>query len=193
MKHHRKAKDTSLWYALDFLAILGGYCEPKRARKLLLSQYIFGTVRRENDVSSSRAKNASDPLDYDFAEVEKLMHVARSGNPIARAAVQHIRGDLTLRCVPLPLALQLFFREKIPSTRGRPATNLLQRNQLVVLATDYAVRWGYKITRERATKGSECACSIVSEKLWTFGVCLTEEAIEKIVVKTGSERISRFL
>jgi hypothetical protein len=64
--------------------------------------------------------------------------------------------------------------------KGPPRSAYLDRNQVIAETVSYLTRRGFAATRNRGTRGKECACSIVVKALGRLGLAMTEAAVERI-------------
>lgn len=125
--------------------------------------------------------------EFDPIGLEILVELASDGNAEAHAVLGGFAEDLISEGSPLPPQISDYTTNN-PSPplrgRGRPASNNIARDMVIVRAVDYLTHFfGYPTYRNRARKG-DSACSIVAEHLSLNGYAISEEAIEKIVEKS---------
>jgi hypothetical protein len=105
------------------------------------------------------------------------------GDGIAHQALCEVAAHLTASNETLSPALQKYVvtaaSQLMRGKRGNPALNSL-RDDAILDAVEIVMKFGFKATRNDASRGHESACSIVALALGECGVARSESQVKKI-------------
>jgi hypothetical protein len=125
---------------------------------------------------------------YDDEKGAELIVKAKGGDQLAHKVLCGIAACFIRDDCSLPPHLRKYFVVSLqseasdppPRRRGVDLYTNESRNFRIAWAVAEVIKLGFRSTRNRATKDSESACSVVTAALAKCGVHLSEPAVEKI-------------
>lgn len=146
-------------------------------------------IASEREFRRQKKKLSEHPEVADYIEaafVEQSLNSA-TYNHEDDQVLRELAADRLERAVPpspwRDYALCVLRRPAAPSQEVLRRGGIGSRNETITWAVRKAEHLGLAVTRNRAQRdngGPHSACSLVAEELLRFGVCLSEDAIEKI-------------
>jgi hypothetical protein len=164
------SKRTPKWPATD-LELVRRVCRDVRGETLWANMYVAAAV----------SKNG-----YHISQGNKVMALARKGDPAAQKAVRYIASLFLDAGQEMPEPLRRYITEDLRGKikpRAGPGRRLhtnAARDFMIASAVARLTKQGLPPTRNRASIKGYSACSIAKNVLEDFGIHLTESAVEKI-------------
>jgi hypothetical protein len=146
-------------------------------------------ITSERELRRRKKELSEHPEVADFIEAAFVEQSLNSATYTSEddQTLRELAADRLERAVPpspwRDYALSVLRRPAAPSQEVLRRGGISSRNETITWAVREAERSGLAVTRNRTQRdngGPHSACSLVAEELLRFGVCLSEDAIEKI-------------